>query len=95
MMMTASQRRLRPPLLVALWLVAMTLFWCMGTMVQAADNDSKNWFAQAKESYENLPDQGKFATGAVCGFGASKLVVNSGERSLFYRFSRNTPLLLP
>lgn len=53
----------------------------IAALVQADDDTTtkNNWYAQAKESYENLPEQGKFATGAVCGFGASKVVVNSGE----------------
>jgi hypothetical protein len=57
-------------------------------MVKAGDDDTasdvKKWYQQAKENYENLPDTGKFATGAVCGYGASKLVVNSGELRLVW-----------
>jgi N12 class adenine-specific DNA methylase len=52
------------------------------------DNESKNsnqntlkkWASQAREQYDQLPEQGKFATGAIAGFGASKLVVNSAVK---------------
>lgn len=37
----------------------------------------KVYLAHLREQYEKLPDQGKFVTGAVVGFGASKMVVKS------------------
>ena len=40
----------------------------------------EKWIAQAREQYQTLPDQGKFCTGAVVGFGASKIAVNSAVK---------------
>jgi hypothetical protein len=77
--------RKRRSIIVALLFVIITL-WCFSSTVKAGDGDTDSdvnkLYKQAKENYENLPDHGKFATGAVCGYGASKLVVNSGELRL-------------
>jgi hypothetical protein len=77
--------RKRQSIIVALLSVIITLL-CFSSTVKAVDGDTDSdvnkWYKQAKENYENLPDHGKFATGAVCGYGASKLVVNSGELRL-------------
>mmetsp|Transcript_17663 Transcript_17663/g.19127 ORF Transcript_17663/g.19127 Transcript_17663/m.19127 type:complete len:172 (-) Transcript_17663:259-774(-) len=40
----------------------------------------ERWISQARNQYETLPDQGKFASGAVLGFGASKVAVNSAVK---------------
>ena len=40
----------------------------------------EKWIAQAREQYQTLPDQGKFCTGAIVGFGASKIAVNSAVK---------------
>ncbi|KAG7337080.1 hypothetical protein IV203_008176 [Nitzschia inconspicua] len=77
-------RRSRQSPWVTLFVIATTIL-CLICVVRAASDDDtfgdvKKWYNQAKESYENLPDQGKFATGAVCGFGASKVVVNSAVK---------------
>ena len=40
----------------------------------------EKWIAQARKQYQTLPDQGKFCTGAVVGFGASKIAVNSAVK---------------
>jgi hypothetical protein len=37
----------------------------------------QSYMEQLRDQYEKLPDQGKFATGSVVGFGASKMVVKS------------------
>jgi hypothetical protein len=48
------------------------------------DDDPKKivekWILQAREQYKALPDQGKFCSGAVVGFGASKIAVNSAVK---------------
>jgi hypothetical protein len=48
------------------------------------DDDPKKivekWISQAREQYKALPDQGKFCSGAVVGFGASKIAVNSAVK---------------
>jgi hypothetical protein len=49
------------------------------TRTKDDQNPVKKWVAQAREQYEQLPDEGKFSTGAFVGFGASKMVVKSGE----------------
>jgi hypothetical protein len=75
---------------VTLWLFVIITLLCLSSTVNAFDDDTassvKKWYQQAKENYENLPDHGKFATGAVCGYGASKLVVNSGQLMLVFVF---------
>ena len=46
--------------------------------VDAADGGSlPQYLKQLREKYEAMPDQGKFVTGAVVGFGGSKLVTKS------------------
>ncbi|MGK3749514.1 MAG: hypothetical protein ACI8RD_001809 [Bacillariaceae sp.] len=40
----------------------------------------EKWISQAREQYKALPDQGRFASGAVVGFGASKIAVNSAVK---------------
>mmetsp|Transcript_15129 Transcript_15129/g.24483 ORF Transcript_15129/g.24483 Transcript_15129/m.24483 type:complete len:166 (-) Transcript_15129:268-765(-) len=62
-----------------------TLLGSIPTAVVAAEDEDvatsvKRWASQVREQYEQLPDQGKFVTGAVVGYGASKLVVRSAVR---------------
>eukprot|EP00529_Nitzschia_sp_RCC80_P041994 CAMPEP_0113456654 /NCGR_PEP_ID=MMETSP0014_2-20120614/9000_1 /TAXON_ID=2857 /ORGANISM="Nitzschia sp." /LENGTH=177 /DNA_ID=CAMNT_0000348117 /DNA_START=52 /DNA_END=588 /DNA_ORIENTATION=- /assembly_acc=CAM_ASM_000159 len=46
--------------------------------VDAADGGSlPQYLKQLREKYEAMPDQGKFVTGAVVGYGGSKLVTKS------------------
>lgn len=40
----------------------------------------QQWVHAARQQYENLPDQGKFATGAVVGYTTSKIAVRSAVR---------------
>ena len=80
-----GKRTLFVTLLLALVLCLSTLHVAEAQDDVDGSSDPKNWFKQAKKNYESLPDQGKFATGAVCGFGASKLVVNSAVK--FVKFA--------
>jgi hypothetical protein len=46
--------------------------------VDAVDNgSSSSVLKQLREKYDDLPEQGKFVTGAVVGYGGSKLVTKS------------------
>jgi hypothetical protein len=75
-------QRQRLSIVVTLLFVIITLL-CTSSVAKFVDDDTatttEKWYKQAKENYESLPDHGKFATGAVCGYGASKLVVGSGK----------------
>jgi len=48
------------------------------------DTDPKQilekWVSAARSQYDTLPDQGKFATGALVGFTTSKVAVNSAVK---------------
>lgn len=44
--------------------------------VRAKEEDARDMLSSLKESYDNLPDAGKFATGAVAGFGVTRFTVN-------------------
>lgn len=50
-------------------------------LVDAKKDDDKpalsQYMKQLREKYDSLPDQGKFVTGVVVGFGGSKLVTRS------------------
>ena len=75
--MYSFQRKLIPFLLVCL----VTLF----SPANAGEvNDPteilQQWVSQARTQYDNLPDQGKFATGAVVGYTTSKLAVRSAVK---------------
>lgn len=41
------------------------------------DEDNAGAFANLKKMYEDLPDQGKFVTGAVVGYAGSRFAVRS------------------
>ena len=74
--------------------IAIALCCCSNNNVAAAtdssnesEDDGENLkgtanklVAQAREQYEALPDHGKFASGAVIGFGTSRLAVKSVEK---------------
>lgn len=46
--------------------------------VDAADGNAlPQYLKQLREKYDDLPDQGKFVTGAVIGYGSSKFVTKS------------------
>lgn len=76
-------------------LIPILLFVCIALIspnangVTAASSGSNDvdakeilekWISVARNQYDNLPDQGKFATGAVVGFTSSKVAVNSAVR---------------
>ena len=42
-----------------------------------ADNPLSSPYQYLKEKYDELPDNGKFATGAVAGFGVSRIAIKS------------------
>jgi hypothetical protein len=75
-------KRFVPSLLLVLVLSASFLESSVTFADDHKGNQSglKKWTKQAREQYEQLPEQGKFATGAIAGFGASKLVVNSAVK---------------
>mmetsp|Transcript_22767 Transcript_22767/g.49534 ORF Transcript_22767/g.49534 Transcript_22767/m.49534 type:complete len:171 (+) Transcript_22767:155-667(+) len=87
MMMNSLKKRLIPILLF----VCITFFCSQSVCVDAASSSSsgdaidpkeilEKWVSSAREQYENLPDQGKFATAAVVGFTTSKVAVNSAVK---------------
>ena len=47
------------------------------TMASAVKADSENVLSYLREKYDDLPEKGKFATGAVVGFGASRIAIKS------------------
>ncbi|VEU33554.1 unnamed protein product [Pseudo-nitzschia multistriata] len=75
-------------LLSILFVFSITFFYPNGVDAQSSsksdDVDPKKilekWVSTAREQYNGLPDQGKFATGAVVGFTTSKVVVNSAVK---------------
>jgi uncharacterized membrane protein (Fun14 family) len=76
---------LKGKLTALLLLFVVTL--CCPTTANAAvtiDNDPTEivakWVSNAREQYDRLPDQGKFATGAVVGFTTSKMAVKSAVK---------------
>ena len=69
-------KKLVPLLLLSLLLLASSSYAEKSTK----DEDKttlKVYIAQIRDEYEKFPDKGKFVTGAVIGFGASKMVVKS------------------
>jgi len=69
--------------LVALLLLGVVTF-CCPTTTSASENDPtdivQGWISSARNQYDKLPDQGKFATGAVLGFTTSKVAVRSAVK---------------
>lgn len=49
----------------------------MVVSLTAAADDGKNVFSYLREKYDELPEKGKFATGAVLGFGGSRVAIKS------------------
>ena len=80
--MNSLKKKLIPVLLF------IFITFCCPNIVDASsernENDPKEiaqkWVLRAREQYEGLTDQGKFATGAVVGFTSSKLAVNSAVK---------------
>mmetsp|Transcript_18934 Transcript_18934/g.38901 ORF Transcript_18934/g.38901 Transcript_18934/m.38901 type:complete len:163 (+) Transcript_18934:133-621(+) len=65
----------------------VVLSFCYPNIVDASRNTEidpteilQKWVLTAREQYDNFPDQGKFATGAVVGFTTSKLAVKSAVK---------------
>lgn len=63
------------------WLKCLSLLFFIGIscfpLTAAANNeDARGVLDSLKETYDELPDAGKFATGAVAGFGATRFTVN-------------------
>jgi hypothetical protein len=69
-------------------LIPLLLFFvatsCCPTVANAIENDPteilQNWLSTARKHYDKLPEQGKFATGAVVGFTTSKVAVRSAVK---------------
>ena len=68
------------------FLLLVVLTFCSPRTVKAStlENDPteilQKWLNTARDQYDNLPEQGKFATGAVVGFTTSKIAVNSAVK---------------
>ena len=68
------------------FLLFVFITFCSPRTVKAStlENDPteilQGWLNTARDQYDNLPDQGKFATGAVVGFTSSKIAVKSAVR---------------
>lgn len=56
--------------------IFLSLLLCSSSPVNAKEEDARGMLDSLKESYDSLPDAGKFATGAVAGFGATRFTVN-------------------
>ena len=69
-------------------LLFIYITFCCPNIVDASSDKNEDdrkeiiqkWVSSAREQYEALPDQGKFATGAVIGYSTSKLAVNSAVK---------------
>ena len=53
----------------------VSVLLCSGS-VFAAQEDGSGVLDTLKKSYDELPEAGKFATGAVAGFGVTRFTVN-------------------
>lgn len=51
-----------------------------GTIENDPTETLQNWLSTARNKYDTLPEQGKFATGAVIGFTTSKIAVRSAVK---------------
>jgi hypothetical protein len=63
------------------WLQCLSLLFFLGIssfpLTNAANKDDDATVMDSlKKTYEELPDAGKFATGAVAGFGVTRFTVN-------------------
>jgi hypothetical protein len=45
--------------------------------VAKADDDNSGLFSYLRQKYDALPENGKFASGAAIGFGASRVAIKS------------------
>ena len=59
--------------ILSLYILVAALFISPST----ADGQLRGAYDYLKEKYDDLPDNGKFATGAVAGFGVSRLAIKS------------------
>lgn len=59
--------------ILSLYILVASLFISPST----ADGQLRGAYDYLKEKYDDLPDNGKFATGAVAGFGVSRLAIKS------------------
>ena len=57
-------------------MVFCLLVLASSTTVAHAD-DASNVFSYLREKYDELPENGKFATGALVGFGGSRVAIKS------------------
>eukprot|EP00980_Cylindrotheca_fusiformis_P030800 scaffold25436_cov127-Cylindrotheca_fusiformis.AAC.8 len=62
-----------PKTLISFFLLLSLLF----SPTRADENPWKDTCDYLKQKYEELPESGKFATGAVAGFGVSRVALNS------------------
>lgn len=59
------------------WLKCLAVLFLIGALiVDAKEENARGVLDTLKETYDDLPDAGKFATGAVAGFGATRFTVN-------------------
>jgi len=73
----------RKLLISFLLLVCVTLSrpsTCKAAEINDPTEILQQWVSAARQQYGNLPDQGKFATGAVVGYTTSKIAVRSAVR---------------
>lgn len=56
--------------------IASLVFLSSLPVAKADEESARGMLDSLKESYDSLPDAGKFATGAVAGFGATRFTVN-------------------
>lgn len=61
------------------WLKCLTLLILIGICsfpAHAKEQEARGVLESLKDTYEELPDAGKFATGAIAGFGVTRFTVN-------------------
>ena len=78
-------KTLKGNLITILFFLFVTL--CCPNLARASNNDENDsteilqkWVKNARNQYDKLPDQGKFATGAVVGYTTSKIAVRSAVK---------------
>jgi hypothetical protein len=67
-------------LLSRTWLSALLIVLLALTPPVKADDDRnkvEEFIVRLRAKYDNLPETGRFATGAFIGFGGSRIIVNS------------------
>ena len=58
------------------WTIVVVLLCLSSPVAIAKEEDARGILDSLKESYDDLPEAGKFATGAVAGFGVTRFTVN-------------------